>query len=165
MQIYFLEYLSEPEGPMFCRLPTFGCCLRQIFLSFAGLRLSLNSLQKCCRLCFGLLGSRAGAEEEEEEKCACTREGREDGLRTHTEGRNKKNNKRNPNTGDRRSSAFRGWPRTTLQSWAEFSQHLLELSWGLWGLWILWSGAAAPSPAGWWAATSHPDLSHLSSKS
>lgn len=44
MQIYFLKYLNEPQGPIFHRLPTFRHCLRRIFVSFAGLWLLLNSL-------------------------------------------------------------------------------------------------------------------------
>ena len=143
MQIYFLKYLSEPIGASFPPTPYFSTlftpnlcfiCRIMALIEFAAEMLP-NVFQT-----FGIKNWRR-------------RRRRMDWA--HTEGRNKKNNKRNPNTGDRRSSAFRGGR----ELWGMFSHHLLKLPFRF------WTRPAVPSPAGWWAAMSPRNLLHLGSKS
>lgn len=93
-----------------------------------------------------------------EEACACTREGREDGLSTHR-GKEQEKQQEKPKHGWQKEPSFSGWPCKTLESWVQVSHHLLKLPYGF------WTGPAVPSPAGWWAAMSHGNLLHLGSKS
>lgn len=110
-------------------------------------------LEKCRRLCSRLLGSRAGAEEEEDEEWGwgrrrvCVHAWGSWGRIEHTPREGTRKTTRETQT--RLTEGVQLLAEAAHNSGVQSSQRLLKLPYGS------WTRPAVPSPTGWWAAVSH----------